>query len=354
MANVSTRDPFRAQRTHLNDDFSQDPVVEEKENISSAVCLADSSKELPNPSLGVQSSSINNQPSVAAYDKCMHWVSAVSTLELDQPTLESTQQIGNAADDLDFSLLIPDQDWTSKDFCKLKVADLREELQMRNLATSGLKEELITRLLASYCKDNCLVGRDVLPLMGMRVRHVNGPNHGSSKGMGGMIEFIPGRGAFRSDERSVSVRWDADRTDVRGPYYTGEPCDRGSGIGTPKFDLLCLDLNPILIQRIEERTATVPDVPAALNDVNKNESSPVLVEEMVCLQESCKSPQVFDCIEPSIIDKEPAESIEEPNILENNPSCKVETDTCVSVSILEHDDLPKRASADSRKRSHDG
>ncbi len=151
---------------------------------------------------------------------------------------------------------IPQQVWTSKDFQKLKVAELREELQIRGLLTSGIKEELITRLLQPYSKDNCLVGRDTLPKMGMRVRHINGPTHGSSKGMGGMIEYIPGRGAFRLDERSVSVRWDADKSDVRGPYYTGEPCDRGSGIGTPKFDLLCLDHNP---ERIVENSGTTPD-----------------------------------------------------------------------------------------------
>jgi len=37
------------------------------------------------------------------------------------------------------------------------------------------------------------------------------------------------------------VRWDNDTSDVRGPYYTGEKCDRGSGLGSHKYDLICID-----------------------------------------------------------------------------------------------------------------
>ena len=156
------------------------------------------------------------------------------------PDTEATAPKQAANDSPKIEVLIPLH--SAKDFQKIKVSELRDELEARGLPTHGIKEELISRLLAVYNEDTVVVGRDVEPHLGMRVRHVNGPSHGSSKGIGGRIEFLPGRGAFRADEKSASVRWDADKSDVRGPYYTAEPCDRGSGIGTPKFDLICVDV----------------------------------------------------------------------------------------------------------------
>ena len=202
----------------------------------------------------------------------------------EQKTAPQTKENITALPQSAIGVFVPDQTWSTKDFQKLKVAELREELQNRGLQTSGLKEELINRLLVPFCNDNCLVGRNVLPKMGMRVRHVNGPNHGSSKGMGGVIEYIPGRGAFRSDEKSVSVRWDVDKSDVRGPYYTGEPCDRGSGIGTPKFDLICLDSNPELIVT-SPNASLVPE--AEKLEITKDVlESPQVNEQEICgLQE---------------------------------------------------------------------
>ena len=62
-----------------------------------------------------------------------------------------------------------------------------------------------------------VVGKDVSPFVGMRVRHISGKDHRSSRGQLGTIEIIPGRGALKTDERSVSVRWDADKSDVLPP-----------------------------------------------------------------------------------------------------------------------------------------
>jgi len=131
-----------------------------------------------------------------------------------------------------------------------QVVQLKEELQKRGLPGAGKKDELVTRLASAMELEETqhkvkkivemVVGKDVSPYVGMRVRHSAGKDHGSSRGLLGTIEIIPGRGALKPDERSVSVRWDADKSDVRGPYYTGEPCDRGSGIGTEKFDLVTL------------------------------------------------------------------------------------------------------------------
>lgn len=131
-----------------------------------------------------------------------------------------------------------------------QVVQLKEELQKRGLPGAGKKDELVTRLASAMELEETqhkvkkivekVVGKDVSPYVGMRVRHSAGKDHGSSRGLLGTIEIIPGRGALKPDERSVSVRWDADKSDVRGPYYTGEPCDRGSGIGTEKFDLIAL------------------------------------------------------------------------------------------------------------------
>ena len=132
---------------------------------------------------------------------------------------------------------------------QLKVPELKAELQKRSLPTSGTKSDLIVRLNAAMVSEDfrndprrghLMVGKDVEPQLGMRVVHSSGPDHGSSKGMYGIIEYIPGRGGA-PNEKSVSVRWMSDLSDVRGPYYTGETCDRGSGIGSAKFDLICMD-----------------------------------------------------------------------------------------------------------------
>ena len=37
------------------------------------------------------------------------------------------------------------------------------------------------------------VGKDVLPFVGMRVRHIKGSEHGASRGLLGTVEIIPGR-----------------------------------------------------------------------------------------------------------------------------------------------------------------
>ena len=146
-----------------------------------------------------------------------------------------------------------------KDLSKLKVVQLRAELQARGLPTTGLKDELVAKLISALEAEQAdkfetvLVGQDIIPRVGMRVRHVSGKSHKSSRGLAGTIEIIPGRGALKPDERSVSVRWDADLTDVRGPYYTGEPCDRGSGIGTPKFDLICIEAVNLALEQEEEQ-----------------------------------------------------------------------------------------------------
>jgi len=158
---------------------------------------------------------------------------------------------------------------------------LKEELQKRGMPTAGKKDELITRLASAMdTKDRqsevkkvveFVVGKDVSPYVGMRVRHESGKDHRSSKGLLGTIEIIPGRGALKPDERSVSVRWDADMSDVRGPYYTGEPCDRGSGIGTEKFDLTTL-------QEVCE-DAKVGEQDAAQHDEVLDDTKPALVPE---------------------------------------------------------------------------
>jgi hypothetical protein len=85
------------------------------------------------------------------------------------------------------------------------------------------------------------VGKDISPYVGMRVRHAAGKDHKSSRGLLGTIEIIPGRGYLRPDERSVSVRWDADTMDVRGPYYTGEPVEDEAGVVTEKFELVAAE-----------------------------------------------------------------------------------------------------------------
>ena len=41
-----------------------------------------------------------------------------------------------------------------------------------------------------------VVGKDVLPWVGMRVRHIKGLQHGASKGQLGTVEVIPGRSPF--------------------------------------------------------------------------------------------------------------------------------------------------------------
>ena len=143
----------------------------------------------------------------------------------------------------------------------VQVVELKEELQKRKLPYAGKKDELVTRLAGAMELEasqtqlkrtvEMCVGKDVSPYVGMRVRHVQGKDHRSSRGLLGTIEIIPGRGALKADERSVSVRWDADTSDVRGPYYTGEPCDRGSGIGTEKFDLITL-------QEVDEEDSEQP------------------------------------------------------------------------------------------------
>jgi hypothetical protein len=138
----------------------------------------------------------------------------------------------------------------STELQKLKVVDLRAELQKYGLPRDGTKADLVSRLNAAmmseeFSKDESrpklLLGRDIKPTLNMRVLHVMGTEHGSSKGVWGTIEYIPGRGASNPNERSVSVRWVADLSDIRGPYYTGESCDRGSGIGDSKFDLYCFE-----------------------------------------------------------------------------------------------------------------
>ena len=85
-----------------------------------------------------------------------------------------------------------------------------------------------------------VVGKDVAPFVGMQVRLISGKDHRSSRGQLGTIEIMPGHGTLKADERSVSVRWDADKSQVRGLFYKSEPCDRGSGIGNEKFDLTTL------------------------------------------------------------------------------------------------------------------
>ena len=132
---------------------------------------------------------------------------------------------------------------------KLKVVEIRAKLNSRGLPTGGAKADLVARLNAAMVSDDfradvsrpkLIVGQDCSPKLGMRVVHSSGPEHGSSGGLYGVIEFIPGRGGA-PNEKSVSVRWMSDLSDVRGPYYTGESCDRGSGVGSAKFDLICMD-----------------------------------------------------------------------------------------------------------------
>ncbi len=237
---------------------------------------------------------------------------------------------------------IPLQVWTTKDFQKLKVAELREELQLRGLLTSGLKDELISRLLQPYARDNCLVGRDTLPKMGMRVRHINGPNHGSSKGMGGMIEYIPGRGAFRLDERSVSVRWDADKSDVRGPYYTGEPCDRGSGIGTPKFDLLCLDPNP---ERIVDLSCTSPDKIVHSECVESDQAVSIHDDNVEVSDAICGLQEEDSDKAPHILQSEDIVSE-----ISDMPLPKIDSNPSMESEVSSVPETGRRSS----KRSHDG
>lgn len=312
------------------------------------------------------SSNINVEPATAVLDSAKAFQVSISDVQSKlndghiSPSLSSNQLASGECpeptmkDDLDLALHVPNQNWTLKDFQKLKVAELKEELQSRNSATSGLKEELINRLLLSYCKDNCLVGRDVLPKMGMRVRHVNGPNHGSSKGMGGVIEYIPGRGAFRSDEKSVSVRWDADKSDVRGPYYAGEPCDRGSGVGTPKFDLLCLDPNP---ERIRTHLFASDHVNCPnVRGVATIDNSQDLGEEVSGLQEeeSSKSPVPRDCDQRicNVIDS--VDSMYSEKVLDSVPSSMENIAASAPVTCIDRCDVSSKMSTDSRKRSYEG
>ncbi|KAJ1480367.1 hypothetical protein T484DRAFT_1810917, partial [Baffinella frigidus] len=115
---------------------------------------------------------------------------------------------------------------------------------------TGNKAVLVTRLAGAMelaAAEGILeapryVGLDVAPVVGMRVVHKNRGKHGSFSGLPGTIEIIPGRGAFKPDEQSTSGRgatkpdeqsasvlWDTDTRDVRGPYYTGEDVNHGSG-----------------------------------------------------------------------------------------------------------------------------
>ena len=159
---------------------------------------------------------------------------------------------------------------------------LKEELSKRGLPCGGRKDELVARLAGAMELEETetkvkqvvekVIGKDVSPYVGMRVRHVSGNDHRSSRGLLGTIEIIPGRGAIKPDERSVSVRWDADKSDVRGPYYTGEPCDRGSGIGTEKFDLVTLE-------EVEEEEPEQPTKEATPKAARKDSvPAPVLIE----------------------------------------------------------------------------
>ena len=175
-----------------------------------------------------------------------------------------------------------------KDLSKFKVVDLKAELQKRGLPYGGKKDELVARLAGAMEVEEkesktkkpveLVVGKDVSPYVGMRVRHTMGKDHRSSRGLLGTIEIIPGRGALKHDERSVSVRWDADKSDVRGPYYTGEPCDRGSGIGTEKFDLISL-------QEVEEEEPDQPAVEDAPSAAEGKEEEPDAPLEIAGLQE---------------------------------------------------------------------
>jgi hypothetical protein len=174
-----------------------------------------------------------------------------------------------------------------------QVVQLKEELQKRGLPGAGKKDELVTRLASAMELEEThdkvkkavemVVGKDVSPYVGMRVQHCMGKDHGSSRGLLGTIEIIPGRGALKPDERSVSVRWDADKSDVRGPYYTGEPCDRGSGIGTEKFDLVTLQ--EVSEEEAEDEQGRCKEVQAcgvaakeAEEDGDPSEAEPVQIE----------------------------------------------------------------------------
>lgn len=185
-----------------------------------------------------------------------------------------------------------------KELSKLKVVQLKEELQKRGLPSTGKKDELVARLASAMEVEETqpkpkpvvefVVGKDVSPYVGMRVRHESGNDHRSSKGLLGTVEIIPGRGALKPDERSVSVRWDADMSDVRGPYYTGEPCDRGSGIGTEKFDLTTLQ------EMNEEEQAPIQhealdDKPTELETAQAPQEVPFIVEG---LQEPAETKEV--------------------------------------------------------------
>jgi hypothetical protein len=174
-----------------------------------------------------------------------------------------------------------------------QVVQLKEELSKRGLPCGGRKDELVARLAGAMELEETetkvkqvvekVIGKDVSPYVGMRVRHVSGNDHRSSRGLLGTIEIIPGRGAIKPDERSVSVRWDADKSDVRGPYYTGEPCDRGSGIGTEKFDLVTLQ--EVSEEEAEDEQGRCKEVQAcgvpakeAEEDGDPSEAEPVQIE----------------------------------------------------------------------------
>mmetsp|Transcript_18171 Transcript_18171/g.40868 ORF Transcript_18171/g.40868 Transcript_18171/m.40868 type:complete len:1145 (-) Transcript_18171:316-3750(-) len=161
---------------------------------------------------------------------------------------------------------------------KMLVPAIQAELIKRNHSKTGKKEDLVLRLAAAMELENAVkgnildtpryVGQDISPVVGMRVVHYTRDEHNSSRGLPGTIEIIPGRGAMRAEEQSASVRWDSDTSDVRGPYYTGENCDRGSGIGLPKYDLICIDA---LVQGADTATAALLPVAPELEDVRMSE-----------------------------------------------------------------------------------
>eukprot|EP00961_Rhodomonas_salina_P012774 172163-Rhodomonas_salina.1 len=61
-----------------------------------------------------------------------------------------------------------------KELSKLKVVDLRAELQKKGLSSTGLKDDLVSRLAAAYEVEASMnlppvfVGKDVMPTLGMR------------------------------------------------------------------------------------------------------------------------------------------------------------------------------------------
>lgn len=186
---------------------------------------------------------------------------------------------------------------------KLKVVEIRATLNKRGLPTGGAKVDLVARLNAAMVSDDfraddsrpkLLVGQDCSPKLGMRVVHSSGPEHGSSGGLYGIIEFIPGRGGA-PNEKSVSVRWMSDLSDVRGPYYTGESCDRGSGVGSAKFDLICMD-------EVEPEVAT----PA---DTEQQEQQPAMAIEGLQVDDGESSPSAPS--EKEEVEEEVAAAVEE-------------------------------------------